>query len=189
MKVFFFMLVFQALFQCMSLTVFASEQSVSDSILTKDTIFLVADKIQNIDFEKLRVESDTTKKEELISEKNQVTSKKQKKSKKNRGKRLAVLTFVSAFVGLGLIVGAVVAAMSRAVGVIALLSTGLGLCLLALIMAYFAYSELSLFDQLTGNPHYFYHYLLRNGIQMAAAPFVFILIALLFFLYTRLANA
>ena len=150
-------------FQFLILTVCASELSISDSVSTKNSTLLVNDKIQDFDpdFEKLNIQSDTTKKDESNLEENKSTNEKQKKPKKNRGKLLAVLTFLSGGLSLILSMIAVVMGMTHSAGTLLVLGIGFGLAFSALLLGYFAFKKLK--EWTKGNNHSpAFHYVLAS---------------------------
>lgn len=155
----------------MSFNAFASEQNTSDSIPSKNSTFLVSDKLESFDFEKINIESDTTKIEENPSLDKPI--EKSKKIKKHKGKLLAVLTFLSGASSIILLFTAIMMAFGRSVGTAIVLNIGLGLIPITFIIGFLAIRKLK--KNTDKSQSEMYNLLAMAGIALAMIPLVALL--------------
>lgn len=187
------------------LNVFASECSISDSILIDKLVFAPNDciisknlakedsnllaqfihlELSNLeDNSKLIEENDSIRKEMVGAD---MKKKEVKSKRKNRARMLSVFTFLSGFICLTLLVVGIVMRMTAGIGGLTVLIVRLGFIPLTFLLAYFAYKKINLLTQQTGNYYGFYRFLIFRGIYLAAIPIGFVLFAAALILYARL---
>ncbi len=204
MKALFLILIFQFLI----LTVCASELSISDSILIKNStsfdISLILKSLvkkgslQSKQFTKTKLVNlrrdlkennisdfikikDSTDIKELFFEK--IFNK---KPKKNRGKLFAVLTFLGGITSSALGMGGIVTLMSLGMGGISLLVASLAFALFSLLLGYMASIRLTQLADETQKDYHIYHFLIAVGFYSSIIVTLYSFLAILLILTNQL---